>query len=144
MKIVETNDGRWYFEQHLSPLRRSLPDDSAFSRFLTSLLELLAHHDYVEDMFYVMRDQLKELLPDYAVHLAADGKKIESHSTGYKMKRTGVPSDPDADWGRYEKNRYNKDGSSWRQVTQWFGYKIHAMVDTVYELLVAYEVTRAE
>ena len=141
--MEKTSDGQWHFEQVDYPPRLSLPDEWAFSRFMRAGLDLLKEHDYIEDMFNELRVQLRELLPDYGVHLGADGKKIESHSTGRRMKRTGKPSDEDADWGKYEKKGVDKKGNAWEKITRWFGYKLHAITDTVHELPVAYEVTVA-
>ena len=139
----KTSDGAWHLQERGYPLRLSLPDEWAFSRFLSACLKLLEEHDYIEDMFNALRAELKAMVPDYGVHLGADGKKIDSHSTGRKMKSTGQPSDPDADWGVYEKKGVNKKGNAWQKVTRWFGFKLHLISDTVHELPVAYEVTRA-
>jgi len=35
------------------------------------------------------------------------------------------------------------DGSSWEKVTKWFGYKLHLVVDSVYELPIGFELTPA-
>ena len=36
-----------------------------------------------------------------------------------------------------------EDDTPWQKVKSWFGYTLHLVVDTEYELPVAYEVTRA-
>ncbi len=36
-----------------------------------------------------------------------------------------------------------EDGSLWERVKRWFGYKVHLIVDVVYELPLGYKVTRA-
>ena len=57
------------------------------------------------------------------------------------MKRTGTPSDPDADWGLYERKGIDKKGNAWKKITNWFGFKLLTVIITVHELPVAYEVT---
>ena len=53
-------------------------------------------------------------------------------------------SDPDADWGKHETSGVNaRTGKIWKKVKSWFGYGLHLIADTHYELPVAFEVTRA-
>jgi len=42
--------------------------------------------------------------------------------------------DTDADWGVKTYKGTRKDGTAWEKVTKWFGYKLHLLVDSVYEL----------
>jgi len=37
----------------------------------------------------------------------------------------------------------HKNGTLWKKVTKWFGYKLHLAVDSTYDLPVAFEVARA-
>ena len=53
-------------------------------------------------------------------------------------------SDPDADWGKHETSGANaRTGKIWKKVKSWFGYGLHLIADTHYEVPVAFEVTRA-
>ena len=91
-----------------------------------------------------LRASLFEELPDFGRHLGYDGKAIESHSTGRIGEGEEHASDPDADWGKHESAGVNsKTGAIWKKVKSWFGYGLHLIADTHYEVPVAFEVTRA-
>ena len=111
-------------------MRLSLPDQWVFSRFMSTCLRVLEQHDYIEDMFNELSTEFKTLVPDYGVHLGGDGKRIDSHSTGRTMKRTGKPSDPQADWGVDERKGIDKKGNAWKKITKWLGYKRQSLANS--------------
>jgi hypothetical protein len=82
-------------------------------------------------------------LPDFGKHLGYDGKSINSYSTGQENRETGQTSDPDANWGKHETSGFDKDGNLWKKTKSWFGYGLHLIADTVYEIPVAFSVTAA-
>ncbi len=82
-------------------------------------------------------DELGKCLPDLGRHVAIDSKKIESHAGAKKDSQES--SDPDADWGRKSYKGKRADGSLWEKITSWFGYKLHLVVDSTYELPVGAE-----
>ena len=85
-----------------------------------------------------------EEVENFGEHLGYDGKGLRSHSTGRKHRKTGQSSDPEADWGRHETSgKDGRTGRLWRKIRQWFGYQIHLIADTRYEIPVAWRVTRA-
>ena len=143
LTVGENPQGGWEVDEECFALRHSLPDETAFSRFMRNLLKMLEKHDWIEDMFIQLRDEVKELLPDYGVRMGFDGKRVESHSTGRKKRRTGETSDPDADWGRHEIYGTDKDGNAWSEVKKWFGYRFLVIADTVHELPVSYSIVPA-
>jgi hypothetical protein len=49
----------------------------------------------------------------------------------------------DADWGKKTYHGQREDATLWEKVVTWFGYKIHLLVDTKYEMPIGYRVTRA-
>ena len=49
----------------------------------------------------------------------------------------------DASWGTKSYTVNRTDGSTERKAKHWFGFKVHTIVDTTYELPVAFEVTPA-
>ena len=64
--------------------------------------------------------------------------------TGRVSGRTGVVSDRDADWGRHEMRGVDgRTGRAWTKVRSWFGYRVHLMADTRYEVPVSYRVEKA-
>lgn len=95
-------------------------------------------------MFERLREELMEAPPDFGEHQGYDGKAIESHSTGRVTRDTGAPSDRDADWGRHETHGVDANSSAaWTKVKTWFGYGLHLVADTRYEVPVDYRVTPA-
>jgi len=59
-----------------------------------------------------------------------------------KAQRDGR-RDTDADWGKKAYHGEREDGTLWEKAVTWFGYKIHLLVDTKYEMPIGYAVTRA-
>ncbi len=116
----------------------TVPSADAYSRFLKTLMK---EEESLETMFDGLLAQLKELLPDLGRHLAVDSKALQSHARG--RKDPAESSDPEADWGVKKKRGRRADGTLWEKITSWFGYKLHLLVDSEYELPLAGKVTRA-
>ena len=123
-----------------SPLKgdMAVPPKSVYSRFLSTLFQ---HQEAIDEMFDVLVERLRGLLPGFGEHLAIDSKALKSWAKGRKDPERR--SDPDADWGAKTYKGTKKDGTVWEKVKHWFGYKVHLIVDADYELPVAYDVTRA-
>jgi hypothetical protein len=116
----------------------AIPTSHAYSRFLKSLMR---EQKEIEAIFDALIEELKELLPDLGKQLAVDSKAVASHAQG---RRDPVQSsDPDADWGLKTKRGRREDGTPWEKVSRWFGYKLHLLVDSHYELPLAWKLTRA-
>ncbi len=114
-----------------------VPSASAYSRFL---LSLQSHIPEVEGIFSSLVDMLSVELPDYGAQLAVDGKAISSHGRDRRPGRDpDGRRDVDADVG--VKSDIGHDGT--RRQSSWFGYRVHLIADTTYELPVAYRVTPA-
>jgi hypothetical protein len=118
----------------------AVPDEHNMSRFLGNVIEL---EPLIQGMFQTLVAEIGEVLPDFGQHLSFDGKAVPSYSTGQESKQTGETSDPDADYGRKSYRGVSKDGKPWEKVTKWFGYQLHLIVDSDYEIPVAYEVMKA-
>ena len=123
-----------------SPLKGDLavPPKYVYSRFL---LKLFKHREAIDEIFDILVERLRKLLPGFGRHLAIDSKALESWAKG--KKDPDKSSDPDADWGKKTYRGTREDGTTWEKVKSWFGYKVHLIVDADYELPVAYDVTRA-
>lgn len=122
-------------------VEKQVPPACAYSRFLSSLLR---HTEEVEELFQKVLWQVAVELPDLGKSLAIDGKAISS--TARKLggcKDNDRRGEHDANWGvkTYTQNR--ADGSTEGKVKRWFGFKVHTIVDTTYELPVGFEVTQA-
>jgi hypothetical protein len=123
---------------------RAVPASWNISRFLANVIELEASLGMVSEMTVVLREQLMAVLPDFGEHLGFDGTDIASHSTGQKARTSAQSSDPDADWGHHETLGIDaRTGKAWKKVKRWFGYGLHLIADTRYEIPVAFELTRA-
>jgi hypothetical protein len=106
---------------------RAVPPDYVFSRFFA---RLLAHEALIKAMFEQLLERVAKLLPGFGRHLAIDTKALPVLG----------PKPPDADMGT---KAYEGDATPLKKVQHWFGYKLHLIVDAVFELPVAYDVTRA-
>jgi hypothetical protein len=121
----------------------AVPTSEAYSRFLANVIR---HEDDINKMFNDLVKKLIAFLPDFGEMLAIDGKAIQSHANGKNNtedKNRDGRRDMDADWGKKEYSGENKDGNAWQKVVSWFGYRLHLIVDTIYELPVAYKLTKA-
>lgn len=135
MEIIYAEDGEAYYH---------VPKSWNFSRFLGNVIELEGNQGMITSMIRKLRQDLMEELPDFAQHMGYDGKAIKSYSTGQKNRKTDETSDPDADWGKHEtKGVDSKTGKTWSKVNSWFGYGLHLIADTKYEIPVGVHVTPA-
>jgi len=95
-------------------------------------------------MFHELVDELKKRLPSLGMKTAVDSKAIPSFGKKVtdenKLNHPDRRRDTDADWGKKTYKGTRKDGTTWEKVTKWFGYKLHLLVDSVYELPLALEV----
>ena len=121
----------------------AVPSSWNFSRFLANVIELEETLGMVTEMITTLREQLMEVLPEFGCHLGYDGKAIASHSTGQVSRTTGETSDPDADWGKHETSGVDATGKPWKKIKSWFGYGLHLIADTQYEIPVAMHLTPA-
>jgi len=120
---------------------KKAPTSSAFSRFLSKLLEMEAE---ITEIFEALVKELIELLPDLGENLGIDGKAIDTHAKAHKeSKPEDGRRDNDADYGVKTYRGKNEDGTKWEKVKSWFGYNLHLIVDTKYELPLAFSVTKA-
>ncbi|QDI91296.1 transposase [Salicibibacter halophilus] len=118
-----------------------VPPASTYSRFMKKLLK---HEEAIEHIFDTLVEQLYELVPDFGRSLAIDGKGVSSFANRYaKNDEPDGRRDTDADFGKKAYKGRKEDGAIWNKVVKWFGYNIHLIVDAVYELPVAYSVTKA-
>jgi len=123
---------------------KAVPTDEALSRFLETLMEQSA---LVTEMFHGLVQALGEVIPDLGVQLAVDSKAIESYGKPVaEEKKVGEPDrrrDADADWGVKTYKGTKADGTGWEKVKSWFGYKLHLVVDSKYELPLGFKLTAA-
>src|SRR5699024_4808516 len=118
-----------------------VPPAYVYSRFMN---KLFIHEKEVEEIFEILVAKLSEVLQEFGEFLAIDRKAIESF---YPRKTKSIEKDDrrdiDTDYGKKVYRGEKQDGTMWEKTVSWFGYKIHLIVDSIYELPVAYSVTRA-
>lgn len=123
---------------------RAVPPAWVYSRFLK---KLMARQELLEAMFNRLVEELAQQLPDFGRILAIDGKALASFARGRKRQTDkGKPDgrrELDADWGQKTLRGEREGGSTWEKVVRWFGFKLHLVVDALYELPVTFKVTRA-
>jgi len=118
----------------------AVPPSWVYTRFLKLLFKFKAE---IDAMFDCLVDELKELLPDLGFSVAVDSKGVDSAGRPTKKSERDGRRDTDADWGKKTYHGEREDGSLWEKVVKWFGYKIHLLVDTKYEIPIGCRVTRA-
>lgn len=117
------------------------PSKSAYSRFLAKLLK---HQNLIDEMQHSLLKELMERLPNFGKHLAIDGKAVNSLAKGNTKKvNRDRRAEHDADWGVKTYQGVDEGGKAWKKVKSWFGFRIHLVSDALYELPIAYEVTKA-
>lgn len=139
----DTGVSRIAFPPPAEPVR-AVPSSWNVSRFLANVIELEETLGMISEMTVILREQLMAVLPDFGEHLGFDGTDIASHSTGQKNRTTDKTSDPDADWGHHETHGVDaRSGKAWKTLKRWFGYGLHLIADTRYEIPVAFTVAPA-
>jgi hypothetical protein len=90
-------------------------------------------------IFIRQSECLYELLSDFGDSLAIDSKWVWSLANRRSdRKAPDGRSETDADWGRKDYSGVREDGSVWGKIVKCFGFKMHVLVDTTYELPVAF------
>lgn len=113
-----------------------MPDKHAIYRFEKRLVRYLP---LLEEMFPALVGKLRVLLPGFGTRLATDSTKIHSQGSGRK------PSvDEDASWKKYVHIYTGEDGKPKKASVKWFGYKLHLIVDAIYELPMAALISTAK
>jgi transposase/IS5 family transposase len=122
----------------------NIPSEDAFSRFLKKLVN---HEDLLEQCFCRLVERLRKLLPGFGGKVVVDSTDIKAYANGFRKK----PADIDARWGvkgatvtRQEPGEELKDKDKKKKdLYSWFGYKLHLIVDALYELPISFIVTPA-
>lgn len=134
--------------RNICGLYNKVPPSWVYSRFLNKLMEE-EHKHYINEIFDTLIEQLQKLLPDFGKRLAVDGKAIESFANSHEYDEDNEDlkddrrRDMDADYGKKVYHWEDEDGNKYKKVKSWFGYKLHLIVDSSYELPVAFDVAFA-
>lgn len=115
----------------------NIPSHDALSRFLKKLAE---HEDLLEKCFSELVKEARGNLPEFGDKLAVDSTDIKAYANGHRK----IPSDPDARWGAKGASHHGAPAKDkQRETYYWFGYKLHLVVDALYELPVSFKLTAA-
>ncbi len=106
-----------------------IPSKYAYSRF-TKKLQARHTLKLVKDIMRSLARQCYETFPDFGKSVAIDSTDLKAWSNGGKERKT----DPDAGW-------VIKGGTERMRKFVW-GYKMHLMIDTTYEIPIAAITTR--
>ena len=117
------------------------PSEAAYSRFLCNLMKCKKE---MQEVFKELVKYMYNNLEGFGESLAGDGKAIQSYATKNGKHKNDKRGDGDANWGvkKYTESTNDK-GEKVSKKVSWFGYRLHLIVDTKYELPVAYAVTQA-
>ncbi len=130
------------------PGKDEVPSEDALGRFLE---KLVSHEQSVEECFEGLVEKLHQLLPGFGQKLVVDSTEIRAYSSGYRTKK----SDTDARWGAKGGSEPHQNVKSEtdseadvkkgkkHDLYYWFGYKLHLLVDGIYELPVSFSLTPA-
>ena len=116
-----------------------IPGEDALGRFLR---KLVSHEDLLEACFENQVEKLRQLLPGFGRRLVVDSTDIKAYSNGHRRNK----SDPDARWGAKRAGgqpQLETEAGKRHGLYYWFGYKLHLVVDAVYELPVSFILTPA-
>jgi len=139
------------FEATLGELRRNpalrellgidgeaaVPKKWNVSRFL-AVLGTEPHLTMVHDIFDTMVGRLAAAVPDLGRHVAGDATALSARPG--RGRDANPDALPEPAGGRKEYT--DKEGNVGR-VVEWFGYKLHLLIDTRHEVAVAYEPSSA-
>ncbi len=130
------------------PGRDEVPTEDALGRFLKKVMD---RQDLLEACLESLVERLRQLLPGFGRKLVVDSTDIRAYANGDRRE----PSDPDARWGakgagrqaegqvEAESGEAESRKGKRRDIYYWFGYKLHLLIDPVYELPVTFTVTPA-
>jgi hypothetical protein len=119
---------------------KAVPPAYVYTRFLKRLME---HQEDIDALFDRLVLELGKVLPEFGKHLAGDSKGVRSFANKRGEGKRDGRREKDANWGKKVYRGKREDGSLWEKIVEWFGFKLHLIVDVETELPVYYEVTKA-
>jgi len=116
-----------------------IPKDWNVSRFL-DVLGQQPHLNRLRQVFNVLAQHLGVAVPDLGQHLAGDstglnGRAKKNPQAVAQEREQGLPQ---PSGGRKE---YTDETGQVTKVVEWFGYKLHLLVDVKHEVPLAYQIT---
>ena len=118
------------------PSEHKVPKAWNMSRFMDTL-GMEPHLTLLKEAFNAMIQRLGEVVPDLGKDTAGDATALNARRKpeDKAQQEAGLPQ---ATGGRKE---YTNDEGMVTRVVEWFGYKLHLLVDVKHEVALSYEVT---
>ena len=118
---------------------KAVPNPYNMSRFLATLGEA-DHLVHLREIFAVLVKRLGQVVPDLGRDTAGDstglaGRAAESERLQKAELEQGLPQPTG---GRKE---YKDDDGNVTKIVEWFGYKLHLLVDVKHEVVLSYRIT---
>ena len=109
------------------------------SRFLQALGSE-PHRTLLREVFDAMVGRLGLVVEDLGVHTAGDATALNARRTSSAegQRRDAAEGLPVATGGRKE---YTDDAGNVTHAVEWFGYKLHLVVDVTHEIVLGYSIT---
>lgn len=116
----------------------TVPSKWNLSRFLERLGED-PHLPRLHGIFDTMIQRLGQVVPDLGCQTAGDATSLNARRKSEQRAQAEVQDGlPQASGGRKE---YHDDEGNVTRAIEWFGFKLHLLVDVKYELSLAYKIT---
>ena len=131
------NDSDYYYGK-----RKLVPPAKAYTNMFKNLKKI---EPMLKECFNELRQFMYETLKDFGVNVGEDGKIFSSKA---KHPNTNgdvndARCDMDADYTKKETYYRDKDGKTQVKTKTYFGFRVHILADTDYELPIEYTVTKA-
>jgi hypothetical protein len=117
----------------------AVPNGWNMTRFL-AVLGLPEHLELMRDTFDTMVTRLGAAVPDLGRHTAGDSTGLSGRPEPHETRRAAEIEDglPQASGGRKE---YHDGEGKVTKVVEWFGYKLHLIVDVTHEVVLGYHIS---
>jgi hypothetical protein len=116
----------------------AVPNKWNISRF-EEVLGQEPHRTYLKDIFNVLIQRLGVAVVDLGIDTAGDATNLSARRKPEEGAKTESEEGlPQASGGRKE---YRDDEGKVTKVIEWFGFKLHLLVDVKHEVVLAYEIT---
>lgn len=116
----------------------AVPQKWNLSRFLDALGQE-PHRSHLHGIFDAMIERLGSVVPDLGRNTAGDATSLNARrKKGKRAEGEQQEGLPQASGGRKE---YTDDAGNVTKVVEWFGFKLHLLVDVKHEVSLAYKIT---
>ncbi len=120
------------------PSEEAVPQKWNLSRFLDSLGQE-PHLTHLHEIFDRMIQNLGDVVPDLGRDTAGDATNLNARRKKNPVAQGAEAQElPQASGGRKE---YHDDEGNVTKVVEWFGFKLHLLVDVKHEVSLAYKIT---